>query len=65
MTRRFAGSLVILALIAMVVVGCAKLEPTEDEAAEQTMREIAESHIQGNVPAEKDFSTFLERDLAA
>lgn len=33
--------------------------------AEQTMREIAESHIQGNVPAEKDFSVFLKRDLTA
>lgn len=65
MTRRTYGALVILTAITMLVVGCAKSEPSEDELAEQTMRDIAESHIQGNVPADKDFRAFLERDLAA
>lgn len=65
MTKRTAATLMILMVITIIVVGCAKPEPTEDEMAEQTMRDIAESHIQGNVPGEKDFGVFLERDLAA
>ncbi|MCE7874593.1 hypothetical protein DYH09_30075 [bacterium CPR1] len=54
----------IVLLLIVFLVGCAKPEPTEDELTEQTMRDIAQSHIEGNMPAEKDFAIFLQRDLA-
>ncbi len=43
MTRRSVSALVIL--IVIIVVGCAKPEPTEDELSEQTMRVLRDDLI--------------------
>ena len=55
-----------LILVALVWV---HFGPLSSPAAEQDMTEdqfvqsLADSHIQGNVPADKDFLPFLQRDL--
>ena len=58
-----------LILVALVWVHFGAPLPSLSPTAEQEMTEeqfaqsLAESHIQGNVPADKDFLPFLQRDL--
>lgn len=50
---------VILAIFLLIVGNSAVL------CQESVIDSIADSHIQANVPSEKDFDNFLKRDLAA
>lgn len=58
-----------LMLVALAGVYFGSQLPSSSPTAEQEMTEeqfaqsLAESHIQGNVPADKDFLPFLQRDL--
>lgn len=56
----------ILIVVLLMLSGLVFLWPAPDEpdmTEEQVMQAIANSHVEGNVPEEKDFQAFLTRDL--
>ena len=53
-------ALVVLGLIVGLQTGCG---PAGDKSQQQVIQDIANSHIQANVPDANDFDSFLERDL--
>jgi hypothetical protein len=52
-------TIIIICFSALILLGCKK----ENNKTQQIYNEIAQSHIQGNVPDENNYDVFMERDL--
>jgi hypothetical protein len=55
----------LLSLAALLTAQAAAAQDVSPEHAEETIRQVQESHIAANVPPKEDFDRFLKRDLAA
>ena len=60
MNRFNTISMVVISAVIGLQTGCGS---SADEAEKRVIKDVADSHIQANLPDDKDFDSFLRRDL--